>query len=708
VDDQGGPDRRGSSVARLLNRITEQPAAPEPSFRLSEALVLGTGTAVAIVAWASLVLATAGVHTLVGVLAVSLVAGAALVVLVIRLPGRPPLRVDALGLLLALGVGLVSAAFAFPGFPYGVVDKDPGVYVVHGQAIARDGSLTYDDEVVERDLPVTEYTPSARFPGIWHDADDPTTIRPQFFHLFPALLATADDLAGTRGLNNVNSALAVLATMAVALAVRRAFGLAAGGAAGILLATNVLQVWQAKYPTTEVLAQLLLGLALLAAALALETRWRPPAFLAGLFLSLTFLARPDGVLLVLGGLGAAAAIVAFAGWDRRIGWFLAGIAVALPHAALQAWRWNRVYSDANDVPTARTFVALVVLLAVGVGLWHFVARRPAEALGQRAVECVGGRRLQVAAGVVLTAGTVVFLWYLWNRETFLGQDLLPYNDVEIRSYDEINLLRLTWFISLPAVVLLCAGVLVLGVRRWRAVQWLVVLPTVALLPVYLWSARISPRLMWWGRRYVPSALVGMLILVAVALAFAWAYRGRWWPVLSAAATLAFVGLVVFYGSQALDVRPHRELGGTAGAVQAIADLSGDQQGVYLWAFADDEVTTPGRDLGAAVWLAHDQISVLLPRRDEAGAVRAVEAYREAYPDQPVFVVTPGDDPPPGELAEVSEPVHRLLQTFPMWDETTLSRPVEAGLYGIDLTVWELDPPGSSGPSDGSGSSTGDT
>jgi hypothetical protein len=214
--------------------------------------------------------------------------------------------------------------------------------------------------------------------------------------------------------------------------------------------------------------------------------------------------------------------------------------------------------------------------------------------------------------------------------------------------------------------------------------------------------------MWWGRRYVPSALVGMLILVAVALAFAWAYRGRWWPVLSAAATVAFVGLVVFYGSQALDVRPHRELGGTAGAVQAIADLSGDQQGVYLWAFADDEVTTPGRDLGAAVWLAHDQISVLLPRRDEAGAVRAVEAFREAYPDQPVFVVTPGDDPPPGELAEVSEPVHRLLQTFPMWDETTLSRPVEAGLYGIDLTVWELDPPGSSGPSDGSGSSTGDT
>ena len=40
MDDQGGPDRPGWSVASLLNRITEQPTTPEPALRLSEALAL--------------------------------------------------------------------------------------------------------------------------------------------------------------------------------------------------------------------------------------------------------------------------------------------------------------------------------------------------------------------------------------------------------------------------------------------------------------------------------------------------------------------------------------------------------------------------------------------------------------------------------------------------------------------------------------------
>lgn len=654
--------------------------------------MLAAGTTVAVLAWASLVLATLGRHSLPAVVALSLLGLGALVALAALVPGRPPVRPDALGLVLVVGVGLLAAALSFPGFPYGVVDKDPGVYVVHAQAIAREGSITLDDEAVRQGLPVTEYTPGARFPGIWQDAGDPEVVRPQFFHLYPALLATADDVVGTSGIHHTNSALAVLAAMALALAVRRAFGLAAGGAAGALLAANVLQVWSAKYPTTEVLAQLLLVLALLCAAVALETRWRPPALLAGLFLSLTFLARPDGVLLILLGAGGAAAVVALRGWDRRIGWFCAGLALALPHAALQAWRWSRAYSDANDVPTPATVAGILLVLAVGTAVWRLLLHRRADAIAGRITERWGSRQLQVAAGAALGVGTASFLVFLWNRTTFLGEDLLAYNDTFIRSYDEVNLLRLSWFVSLPALVLLVAGVLVLGLQRWRAVQWLVVLPTAALLPVYLWSARISPRLMWWGRRYVPSALVAIVILVAIALAFAWAYRGRWWPAASVAATLAFAGLVAFYGNQSLDLWDHREMGGTTGAVASIAELPGERDGVFLWAWTEDG-GTPGRDLGASVWLAHDRLSVLLPR-DPIEAASAMAAYREALPEHAIYVVTPGDDRPPGPLGADAEPAHRLSQSFPMWQESTEVRPTGARTYDIDLTVWELASPAS--------------
>ena len=39
--------------------------------------------------------------------------------------------------------------------------------------------------------------------------------------------------------------------LTLALVVRRAFGLVAGSLAGLLLATNMLEVWQAKYQTAH-------------------------------------------------------------------------------------------------------------------------------------------------------------------------------------------------------------------------------------------------------------------------------------------------------------------------------------------------------------------------------------------------------------------------------------------------------------------------
>ena len=46
---------------------------------------------------------------------------------------------------------VVAGAFFFlPGFHYAYADKDPGVYVAHGFAIAREGDVEIDDLVVQR------------------------------------------------------------------------------------------------------------------------------------------------------------------------------------------------------------------------------------------------------------------------------------------------------------------------------------------------------------------------------------------------------------------------------------------------------------------------------------------------------------------------------------------------------------------------------
>ena len=117
--------------------------------------------------------------------------------LVVAIGRRPRIRVDVVELGLLAAVALAGAFFFLPGFHYAYGDKDPGVYVAHGFAIARDGDVYIDDPVLERGL-IPDFDQAGRFPGIWTDADHPNQVTSQFYHLYSALLATADDIGGPR------------------------------------------------------------------------------------------------------------------------------------------------------------------------------------------------------------------------------------------------------------------------------------------------------------------------------------------------------------------------------------------------------------------------------------------------------------------------------------------------------------------------------
>ena len=157
----------------------------------------------------------------------------------------------------------------------------------------------------------------------------------------------------------------MLAILAAALALRRAVASAPWGteaqrarlrrqSPGLLLATNMLEVWQAKYPSSEISAQMLFVGSLLGVVVALTTRWRPAAGMAGLLIGIGFLDRGDGVLLVLLGVAGLAAIIATRRWDGRATWFAVGLAVVLPHAFWQAYSYNAAgrYSAHQQRPLA--------------------------------------------------------------------------------------------------------------------------------------------------------------------------------------------------------------------------------------------------------------------------------------------------------------------------------------------------------------------
>jgi hypothetical protein len=569
------------------------------------------------------------------------------------------------------------------------VGKDPGVYVSHAIAIARTGDTSLADPALDRsrvqEVELTREDPVARFPGIWiGDRDAGRTVL-QFYHLWPALLASAFEAGGYTGLVNLTPLCGVLAVLLVALAVRRAFGLLAGAMAGLLLATNMLQVWHAKYPSSEVFAQLLVGGVLLGVVVALKTGWRPAAGVAGLLLGLQYLARADGLLLLLLACALGCALIVAGRFDARAGWFAAGLAITLPYGFAQAYGLARRYTLAHPVPDLPLLAAVVVgALVVSVLLW-----RVAPGLGQWGVAQLARRRVQLGIGTALLAAATALLVLGFLRPWLFEPMYTVMNGRRVRTYDEASLIRLSWFFTVPAFGLALGGLALVLLRRWRAAAMTLVVPVVALLPVYAYRAEISTRLLWWTRRFVPVIVPGLVVLVAVALAAGMAFAAgtgrRRWVVRAGSAVVLAALLAVFVG-QSLPLRHHQEHGGAFETTQRIARAAGGRQGVFLWEQAPQGLYNLSYLFGGAVWLQQGQVSALLPREPRPAYVRS---FVRGFPGQPVLLVTAGHAVPRGYASLGLRRVDQITYVMPVWEETYETRPASANGVPLRMSVWQV-------------------
>ncbi|HEY6707178.1 MAG TPA: hypothetical protein VJB61_06240 [Actinomycetota bacterium] len=398
-------------------------------------MVLAATMAVALLAWAGLALAQTGRYGLPAAAGLTVLFIVALGAVAWRLGGWPGLVADRAELAVLAGVALVAAVLFFPGFAYGA-GKDPGAYVSHAIAIARVGSTSYTDPTLDRSrVPAVEVTredEASRFPAIWIGDRDAQQIVLQFHHLWPALLASAFEVGGYTGLANLTPLCGVLAVLVVTLAVRRAFGLLAGALAGLLLATNMLQVWQAKYPSSETFTQLVLSGALLGIVVALQTGWRPAAGLAGLLLGVSYLTRPDSLLLILLALGVGCALIVTGHFDARAAWFATGLGVTLPYGFYQAYVSARRYTLTNHVPDLPVVLAVILgALAVAV-----LVRRVASAAGRWAWELLERRPVQRRLGMAVVGAAALLLVLGFLRPWLFGPVWGELRGRPVRTYDE--------------------------------------------------------------------------------------------------------------------------------------------------------------------------------------------------------------------------------------------------------------------------------
>jgi hypothetical protein len=437
-----------------------------------------------------------------------------------RSPAAPPRRRPTIGeigaalapvALVALGLWLYS-----PPAEYVMGGKDPGAYMNTGIQIAQRGALETRDPVVAsvppplRDLFFPSHQQptyySVRFMGFFIMDPDTGRVLDQFPHFFPASIAIGYGVNGLTGARQVTLAWALLGLVAVYLTGARLFGRAAAAAGAVLLLVNVIEVWFARYPNAEVVAQALLFAAMLAwsRAQADDQPFFGPvaASLIGMLLFLRF----DMVLALVGFVGAAA--LGRAAGQRPVVGFFATLTLWSAFAALYLFGMMKPY------------MALPLAFAANLDWWQaallVVAGLVALALLAGASRLTIMQRLVPLVPPALIALVLALAIYAWFFRAATGRTAI---------HDAMALRTFALYVTPFALVAALLGY-VAAVRR-RLTQdpvFFLTLTTFACFVFY--KIRIVPEHYWMARRFLPVILPGALLLVGYAALGRWAREER--------------------------------------------------------------------------------------------------------------------------------------------------------------------------------------
>ena len=227
------------------------------------------------------------------------------------------------------------------------------------------------------------------------------------------------------------------------------------------------------------------------------------------------------------------------------------------------------------------------------------------------------------------------------------------------------------------------GICLVLIQRWRASLFALVATGVLLLPLYLYNPRVSMRLMWWVRRFIPAVVPVVAILIAIAIG--WALTRRWMTVRIAGGVL-LVTLLVEYVGMSSPLRDHDEMGGSWDLSAAIAAQAGTGQGVFLFPQPVSGANDVMRNSPGIVWFVFDEVAARLPSDYD---IATVDEYQEAFPDLPVFVVAPGEGLPDQLPADRFRRSGSVAGEVVAWEESRDERPDEAVTTPWPVSIWQL-------------------
>ncbi len=430
---------------------------------------------------------------------------------------------------------LVAASWLFfRPHEYIVGGADAGVYVSLGAEIAQRGGFQIVDaelarldpglhSVTLRPLASNPLASSYLLPGFYVTNAADGAITPQFYPLHPVWQAIAFSLSpsvieGVHAELLMSGLWMLLASLAIYLTMRAAAGRIAAVLILMALSITAVQVWFARYPTTEALTQYLLWAGLWGTVMWLGDH-RPPAlwaFLSGMALGSVFLVRIDMIILLP--VFLLLVVVLFArGWRKSDWWFVVPFFLLIVHSFVHALGLSAPYFHEHigfgwSLLWANWLVPVTAILAGVIFLAVVILFRGRFSVLRRYKQAV---LLGLIGAVLLYA---VYGWFI--RPAISVATLRPdsYSETLLLITDHENWLRLGWYLFPLGIWL---GVLGSCLMLWR-VEWkTAVLLAVGFISsaVYLWKVGANPHHVYVMRRYVP--VVVPFFLFAAAFLIGW-------------------------------------------------------------------------------------------------------------------------------------------------------------------------------------------
>lgn len=469
--------------------------------------------------WVGLVLAQAGLFSLAAVLAVIATVSAGFFLASPKAALSVPMP-TAGGAALVLAFIALAALFYSPPHEYVLGNWDPGTYVNTAARLAREGSISFRDPVL-RAIPETDrelfyYTHllPQRYEGGMAIADTAEAIvSPHFYHLYTVWLALFHSLAGVGLALRANALFALLAVGAVYLAARELAGRRAALLTALLVSLGAFEIWNARFPTSEILTQFLLWSGLFCLFRYQDGDRGTWAFLAGACFAEALLTRLSAVV-ILAPLLLLFFWRSWGGFRRGDLFFCAPLAAGVVHLAVQDLTVCRPYVERQVEVLRSQGVTPALLLAVaGSAVLSLLLVRLLWRDGRgrlRRLFASGGFRLALGAALL---GLLITGYYL--RPLFGG------------SADVRNLQEISWFVyplawgrfTFPlGLCLAAAGVLIfirdgLDEKRGGFLAFFLMISV-----PFLYQKMIFPSYIWAVRRYVPFVLPALVFFASLALA----------------------------------------------------------------------------------------------------------------------------------------------------------------------------------------------